>query len=122
MFNNDNEIIKLKLFEAVDDNELDELKLILDGIPLRSTRIKLMDQTNRLKRNLLHNASFNGNYMVAQYILEVMNDLDINIDKKDQRGYTASNLAMIKGFIDFSLYDNEETQEASKVIAFEDDT
>ena len=36
--NNDQDIIKLKLFEAVDDNELDEMKRILESVKQSSMK------------------------------------------------------------------------------------
>ena len=118
--NNDQDIIKLKLFEAVDDNELDEMKRILESVKQSSMKKAVLSQKNQLGRNILHFACFKGNYLVAEYLLDVMKGLGISIDQRDNRGYTAANLAMIKGYTDTSLYDQLAGGEDAQNIFFEE--
>lgn len=92
------EMIKLRMFEAVDDDELEELKKILNSLRSRSSQSYFLKQTNKQGRLLLHAACYSGNYLVAQYLMEKMNDLEVSINLPDSQNYSAANLAMVRGY------------------------
>lgn len=58
----------------------------------------MLTNVNQLGRNLLHRSCMQGNFKIVEVILEFMKQLDLNLDCKDKRQYTAANLAMIRGY------------------------
>jgi ankyrin repeat protein len=79
-------------------NETVEYKIFLDFI---AQGLQPEEDTVFSGGNLLHNASFFGNTLIAKYLIE---ELYYNIDTKDYKGQTALITAVIKNYQDILEY------------------
>lgn len=62
------EIQRLNLFEAIDDDEFEEVKsIITDSLPHQ--RKHLLRATNHLGQNCLHTASMKGAFEICQWLM-----------------------------------------------------
>jgi hypothetical protein len=66
------EIQRLKLFEAIDDDEFDEVKTIItESLPHQ--RKNLLRATNHLGQNCLHTACMKGAFEICQWLISQFN-------------------------------------------------
>jgi ankyrin repeat protein len=107
-FKKNNGTLKLKLFEAVDDGDLEEFKELFYQLTSKELQKEILKNMSEAGRNLLHRSCLSGNFKIVEVILEFMTRLNLNLNEMDNRGYTAANLAMVLGYPISSVWKSEE--------------
>ena len=107
----DLEIQRLKLFEAIDDGEFDEVRIIINDIRPHQ-RKNLLKSCNYNGMNCLHMACMKGAYELCDYLISAYQAHNISIVERDHRGYPTFMLAAIYGYTKKKRYKIELGEES----------
>jgi ankyrin repeat protein len=88
----------LRLFEAIDDNDLEMAKESFGMNIELSERIELLKHRNKLKRSSLHLACYYGCVKIVEYFMDFPEEDRKLLWGVDKYGNTPANMAMVRGF------------------------
>lgn len=90
----------LKLMEAIDDENLEQVKQILNDVEDPKERVALMKKKTKLQRNCLHLACYYGCHQIVDYLIHIaeLDDIKMHLWHEDAYGYDPANLCMVRGF------------------------